>query len=334
MQPTISICIPNYNGASFIHDTISSIYTQNSLPDVEILIHDDASTDNSVELLHTSYPEISLLKSDSNVGFCISCNRLAAAARGEYILLLNNDATLMPDALSTLLSAARAGNSAIYSLPQYDMETGALLEKGFQLDLFMNPIMKQDASLPSAMLGGSLVFLKKSLWEELGGFPAYFGSMAEDMLLCCKARLAGHELCCVDKSGYLHWVGRTFAGGKVKNNSLYFSPIRRRLSERNKTYVMLICHPLPILILLLPLHLLLLLVEGCIMALIKKNFRLLSDIYLNVYKSIFENRSVLMRDRKTIQGKRVISTSMFFKPFSPLPHKLGLLLKYGIPKNL
>jgi GT2 family glycosyltransferase len=335
MSPTVSICIPNYNGATYIHETLASVFSQIGSHAVEILVHDDASTDGSAELIRNAYPQITVLETTSNAGFCISCNRLVAAAQGEYILLLNNDAQLMEDALTTLLASV-AGNAGpgIYSLPQYDMESRQLLEKGFQLDLFLNPIMKTNTTWPTAMVGGSLMFMKRSLWEELGGFPPYFESMAEDMLICCKARLAGYAVNCIDKSGYLHWVGRSFAGGKVKNNTLHFSPLRRRLSERNKTFVMIISYPLPALLLLMPLHVGFLLMEGIIIATLKGNFSIFRDIYLNAYTSVFSNWGALMADRRQVQRSRKISMGAFFRPFSLLPHKLSLLLKYGIPRNL
>ena len=75
---------------------------------VEILVHDDASRDGSVALLREKYPQVHVLASEQNVGFCVGNNRLVAAARGDYVLLLNNDAALAPDAVRRLLEAAQS----------------------------------------------------------------------------------------------------------------------------------------------------------------------------------------------------------------------------------
>gem|GEM_PF-3707662 len=74
--------------------------------EVEIIVHDDASTNASAAHIRTHHPDVRLIESAENVGFCIANNRMAAAARGRYLLLLNNDATLLPDALETLRAEA------------------------------------------------------------------------------------------------------------------------------------------------------------------------------------------------------------------------------------
>jgi len=106
--PVCSICIANYNGAALLDDCLQSVLAQQGNIASEIIVHDDASSDDSVKLLREKYPLVELLASRENVGFCVSNNRMAEQARGEFILLLNNDAALYPDALETLLAAARA----------------------------------------------------------------------------------------------------------------------------------------------------------------------------------------------------------------------------------
>jgi len=106
MSVTISVCIANYNGAAMLHDCIDSVLAQRVDAAVEIIVHDDASTDASLELLRTGYPQVRVLASEQNVGFCIANNRMAEVAAGDYLLLLNNDAALAPDALATLLASS------------------------------------------------------------------------------------------------------------------------------------------------------------------------------------------------------------------------------------
>jgi GT2 family glycosyltransferase len=98
-----SICIANYNGEHVLADCLDSLFSQRGAPPFEVIVHDDASTDGSLQLLRESYPQVAVIESHVNVGFCISNNRMVERANGEYILLLNNDAALMPDALATLL---------------------------------------------------------------------------------------------------------------------------------------------------------------------------------------------------------------------------------------
>lgn len=105
--PLISICIPHYNGIDLIDACIASVRKQTGGMVIEIIVHDDASTDGSAAHIRTHHPDARLIASSENVGFCVANNRMAEAASGEYLLLLNNDATLLPDALATLLQEAQ-----------------------------------------------------------------------------------------------------------------------------------------------------------------------------------------------------------------------------------
>src|SRR5690348_5922794 len=96
-KPICSVCIANYNGEKTLEACIESVLEQDTDLLIEIIVHDDASTDTSIELLRKKYPDVRFIVGEENVGFCISNNRMVDAAEGEYLLLLNNDATLYPD---------------------------------------------------------------------------------------------------------------------------------------------------------------------------------------------------------------------------------------------
>ncbi|MCK5685272.1 glycosyltransferase, partial [bacterium] len=130
-QPVCSVCIANFNGLDTIQDCINSVLEQKCSLSIEIIIHDDASTDNSVYFIKQHFPQVILIESKNNVGFCISNNRMADIAKGKYILLLNNDATLLPNALNILYEYAENQTKAgILGLPQYDMQTEKLIDIG------------------------------------------------------------------------------------------------------------------------------------------------------------------------------------------------------------
>ena len=139
-EPVCSICIANYNGAAVIGPCLESIYDQDFHLPLEIIIHDDASTDSSVDFIRHRFPDVTLIVSESNVGYCVSNNRMVSRARGRYILLLNNDAALHRDAIRTLYNhAERQPGPAILGLPQHDMQTGELIDRGSLFDPFPEP---------------------------------------------------------------------------------------------------------------------------------------------------------------------------------------------------
>lgn len=95
----ISVVIPNYNGIDLLPAIITPllkalIFTK--LP-YEIIVCDDSSTDNSVKYIHDNFPEILILKNETNLGFSPTINKGIAIAKYEYLFLLNNDVSVSED---------------------------------------------------------------------------------------------------------------------------------------------------------------------------------------------------------------------------------------------
>lgn len=332
--PLCSVCIANYNGLGLIEACIDSVLAQGWNERVEIIVHDDASTDGSAELIRQRYPTVKLLVGKENVGFCLANNRMARQASGQYLLLLNNDAELMAGALDTLLDAAeKSPQGAILGLPQYDAQSGELLDIGSLLDPFLNPVPNLDAARNDVgMVMGACLWLPKSLWDELGGFPEWFGSIGEDLYLCSAARLQGYAVRAIGASGYRHHVGKSFGGGKVTREQRLSTTSRRRaLSERNKTLVMLICYPSLWLLIFLPLHILLLVMEGLLLSLLKWDIAIWQSIYWKSLISLSKNFARAMQERQRINALHRITLRKWSRPFTWLPHKLRLLIRHGTP---
>ncbi|THF56186.1 glycosyltransferase family 2 protein [Pseudothauera rhizosphaerae] len=333
MPPVVSVCIAHFNSIDLIDACIESVRRQDCDFEVEIIVHDDASTDGSAHHLRTTHPDVHLIASTENVGFCVANNRMADAARGEFLLLLNNDAALHVDALVSLRAEAeRLSRPAVLTLPQFDAETGDLLDIGLQLDPFLNPVPNRDRLRNEVgTVHGACLWIPKALWYELGGFPEWFGSFAEDLYLCCRTRLAGHPVRALGVSGYRHYVGRSFGGGKAHAGQLATTVRRRALSERNKTFVMAIIYPAPVIYLIMPVHLMLLLFEGLLLAALLCQPALPSQIYLPVFGSLWDRRKLLCKERHIAVRERRATLRAFFSVFDPLPHKLRLLLRHGLP---
>lgn len=332
--PICSICIANYNGLAIIADCIESVLAQDCGFPIEIIVHDDASTDGSADLIRNRFPQVRLIESSENVGFCISNNRMAALASGEYLLLLNNDATLMPGALATLLQHANTiEKPAILTLPQYNAATGQLIDAGCLLDPFLNPVPNLNLNKKDVgMVIGACLWIPGQLWTDLGGFPEWFGSLAEDMYLCCLARLAGHPVQVIPESGYLHRVGYSFGGGKPNGGRLKLVFSRRCLSERNKSFVMIATYPILALTVIFPLHIVLLILEGTALAALKINMSIFLEVYCKSVSDLWRYQHKLLATRKHNQSRYKAGKAGFFKPFTCYPQKLLLLLRFGLPR--
>jgi len=333
-NPLCTVCIANYNGKTLLGACLDSVLSQDCESPVEVIVHDDASTDASITFLRAHYPQVKVLASERNVGFCVANNRMVAQARGEYVLLLNNDAALYPNALTTLLHTAREQTTpGILSLPQYDWETGTLVDRGCLLDPFYNPVPNRDHKHSEvAYVIGACLWIPRSLWNDLGGFPEWMESIAEDMYLCCLARLRGHPVRVPDSSGYRHRQGTSFGGNRKNQGKLRTTFRRRRLSERNKTAVMLICTPWPVLLVLLPLHTLLLLAEAVFLLVTGTDRNKLGAIYLSIPRWLWQHRAEIGERRRKLRQHAHVSTRTYFAQTRWFPHKLRMLLRHGKPE--
>lgn len=331
--PTISVCIANYNGEALLQDCLDSVLAQHADADVEVIVHDDASTDGSLPLLASRYPQVKVITSEENVGFCVANNRMAQAARGDYLLLLNNDAALDPGALEAFLAeSARLGSAAILTLEQRDWDSGALVDRGCLLDPFYNPVPNLDPCRADvAYVIGACLWIPRTLWNELGGFPEWFGSLAEDMYLCCAARLRGVPVRCAEGSAYRHRQGASFGGNRA-DGGLRTTYRRRALSERNKTATLFACTPGWTMWPLLAAHVALLFVEGAAMSALRRDARMWRDIYWPVLPGTPAAKAQWKQLRENAQATRRTKLRTWWRVFTWSPRKLSLLRRYGLPK--
>lgn len=332
--PDISVCIANYNGEDVLRDCLRSVYAQTGDFTVEVRLHDDASTDGSVALVRREFPNVQVIESRDNLGFCISNNRMAEAARGRYFLLLNNDARLRPGSLEALLREAHSATTpAVLGLPQYALHDGSLIDRGYEFDLFMNPIPVFTVGVHEvATATGACLWIPREVWNAVGGFPPWFESIAEDIFLCQAARLLGYPTRVLDAPGFDHWIGKNLGGGKVVDDKLKTTARRRALSERNKTAVMLLCYPVWALLVLLPVHALLLAVEAAFLWLSGSGRGKVGRIYGAILPGLWRQRIAIRALRRQLQAHKTTSALRFMRRFRCLPHKLRMLLRHGAPE--
>lgn len=331
-NPLVSICIANYNGEKIVNHCIESVIKQKTNVLFEVIVHDDASNDDSVNIIN-KYEGISLLVSNKNVGYCESNNKMASIARGEYILLLNNDAELLPDAIQSLAELSSLFPNDILTLPQYSFEDHSLLDTGMLLDIFCNPVpIQESASSVRAMAMGSCLWIPRSTWNASKGLPIWFKSMAEDMYICFFTQIMGNHVRCLSKSGYLHRVGYSFGGGKVINNGLSSTFKRRSLSERNKTFIMLIFYPKMLLSLIIPLHIISLMMECAVLCVHKRSTKPFREIYMKIATDTIQNKNNIIQERLLVKSVKSASFLSILPVFTIIPYKLKMLIKHGLPK--
>jgi len=332
--PDISVCIANYNGGDLVLDCLESVYAQEEGFRIEVLVHDDASTDDSLARIKDRFPRVRTIESTTNAGFCISNNRMAKRAVGRYLLLLNNDARLRPGSLQALFSAAEGDwRDCILGLPQCSMANGSIIDHGYRTDPFLNPIpITTPGTHEAGVATGACLWIPRQVWNETGGFPDWFESVAEDIFICLAARLLGHRVAVLDAPAFDHWIGKNLGGGKVDAGKLKSTVRRRTLSERNKTCVMLCCYPWWLLATILPLHAAALAAEAVFLLLTGMPPGKVGVIYREAFAGPWRNRSRIAALRAHLMNRRRAGSARLFAFTDWLPAKLAMLFRHGTPR--
>ena len=208
MEPKVSVVIPNYNGHDYLSDCVASLMKQD-VRRFEIIIVDDASTDNSMQEIMEQYPaegawpELKYIRHFQNRGFCASVNDGIAAARAEYVILLNNDTVADTGFVKSLWNAVWRSedifsvSSRMISLKDKDVldDCGDLycaLGWAFAPAKDKGTSKYRKRAEVFAACGGASIY-RKSILPELGGFDEAHFAYLEDMDLGYRAKLKGYR---------------------------------------------------------------------------------------------------------------------------------------------
>ncbi len=195
-----SIIIPNWNGAAHLPDCLQALRAQ-TWRDFEIILADNASTDDSARLVAHHYPEVHWLALDRNYGFTGACNAGLRAATGEVLILLNNDTAAHPHWLAEVLAAfqrhPQAGMVASKMLLFDRRDT--LHTAGDFVRLDGTPgnrgvWQKDEDQFPEGEVfsanGGSAAY-RRAMLDDVGLLDDDFFFSCEDVDLAWRAQLAG-----------------------------------------------------------------------------------------------------------------------------------------------
>jgi succinoglycan biosynthesis protein ExoO len=113
--PCVSVIMANYNGAAFLSSAIESVQNQ-TLGDLELIICDDASTDESVRIMERYAAldaRVQVIRNEANAGPSVSRNRALAASKGSWLAIMDSDDIMHPARLETLIANATRDNASI-----------------------------------------------------------------------------------------------------------------------------------------------------------------------------------------------------------------------------
>ena len=216
--PLITVLIPVHNHWAITLNALRSLVAMANDTRFEVIVADDASTD-ATQQLGRQLPWLRLWRSERNQGFLDTCNGAAALARGELLLLLNNDVLVCDHALDriagTFADHPEAGvvGAAMWSADGRPQEVGGIVWADGQVwNHGRNAPPEHGFALAYERqcdtVSGCALAIRRQLWAELEGFGArYRPAYAEDTDLCLRVRQAGRAVMVQPAARVLHLEG-------------------------------------------------------------------------------------------------------------------------------
>lgn len=219
---SVSVVIPNYNGQALLQSNLPYVFAMLRNED-EVVIVDDASTDNSVEWMKSEFdlklcvkvPEyqacrgcinlngkkinLKIVQNGVNLRFAMSCNRGVQLAQHPYIFLLNTDVRPTEDIVPKLLQHFE--DPHVFAVGCHEIEeheggiSGGKNRLWFSRGMFMHSRAKDFKTGETAWASGGSAMFDKEKWMELGGFDkAYYPAYWEDVDISYRARKRGWKV--------------------------------------------------------------------------------------------------------------------------------------------
>ncbi|MBK5219482.1 MAG: glycosyltransferase family 2 protein [Thermoleophilia bacterium] len=338
MRPSLSVLIVAWNSREELDRTLPVLLAELGEDD-ELIVVDNDSADDTIEVVRALAPAARLVRMGRNVGFAGGVNAGAAEARGDLLVILNPDAAPLPGFGAAIRRpwlegrgwaawqalVAEAGGTTINSAGNPLHFTGIVWAGGHG-----RPISEAPPAGEVTVLSGACLAIPRATWEEVGGFPAKFFLYHEDVDLSLRLRLAGGTLGIEPAAVVAH----DYEFGAREH--------KWRWLERNRLAFLVRAYPAPLLLLLAP-------------ALIATELALLVVAGSGGWgrQKLAANAEVLrwlprlLLERRRIQRRRVVSSAEFAawlsadldSPFIPpiarsLPVRLVLRSYLGVVRLL
>jgi hypothetical protein len=236
----ISIVILNYNGRKHLERFLPSVVQYSILPETEIVVADNGSTDDSINFLQTRYPQIRLILLDKNYGFAGGYNKALQQVEAEYFVLLNSDVEVTENWLDPLVKEmdarpeVAACQPKILALKQRSFFEHAGACGGF-IDRLGYPFCRgrlfsslekdnhqYDTIIDIFWATGACLFIRSGDFVQSGGFDESFFAHMEEIDLCWRLKSRGRKIICVPQSAVFHLGGGSMSPKNARKTYLNF----------------------------------------------------------------------------------------------------------------
>lgn len=312
----VSVIIPVYNGESHLEELIESLKNQ-TYKEIEIILVDNNSTDNSKKILEKFCEENSsfkILSNNKNEGYCGGCNKGIENAHGEFLLFLSQDRIMNNDWIEKT-SAEMKKNEKIGCIVGTVIREGASSpEYGHSYDVYGAVLINGIHNESNLFFGGGTVLIRKRILDKIGGFDSEFFIYQEDVDICWRIRLSGYQIKIVEKA-----ICKNNGGGisdtfydsdkyRIKFDSeLVNMPLYKfYYSQKNRIRTMLKNYSTKNVWKRIPITIGIIVLRGIFMSIKNKNI----SYFLAVFRGFFWNISHInntLKVRRIIQKNRIIN---------------------------
>jgi len=261
----VSVIIVSWNVRELLKQCLRSVNSEESTLNsslstvhrsllTEVIVVDNASSDGTVQMLRDEFPDTRVIVNSQNLGFTRANNQALAIARGRYLFLLNPDTELAPNALSAMTAYADAhprvgiiGPKLFYgdgSLQSSRRRFPTLATAFLESTIFQQWFPRNRALTRYFMLDtsddetqdvdwvtGSAMFVRREMYEQVGGFDEQFFMYSEELDWCYRAKQAGWQIMYLPTAQVTHYEGKS-SEQIVVQRDIYFHSSKIRFFRK------------------------------------------------------------------------------------------------------
>lgn len=309
-NPLISIIVLNCNGASWLPKCFETILAQTIIAQIETVLVDNNSSDKSIAVTQewfAKFPAATIVRNSENLGFCEGNNSGARAARGRWLLFLNNDTWMEPDCMERLVAGtekigAAASTPLVLNYPDNSFQDFGFF--GFDFFGLASGSTAATGTREIFIAGGCSYFIRSDVFNQVGMFDSEYFIYSDDSDLSWRVWIAGYKVAGIFESRLHH---RGAAGvnpsGGITTVEFRTTDNKRFLTNRNSVLTLLKNGQHILLLPILPL-VALLFVESLVGALMLRRWSFVKASFWNALGDCWRLRHHVSRERKKISAFR------------------------------
>jgi len=224
--PKVAVVILNWNGKHHLEQFLPSV-TRSAYPNLEIIVGDNASSDDSISFLKSHYPAVRIIRNKENYGFAGGYNAVLTQVEADYFVLLNSDVEVTENWLGPVISTMEADPTIAAAQPkllsfqnrtffEYAGAAGGFLDvlgypfcRGRIFDTVEEDKGQYNDTIEVFWATGAALFIRSSCWKEIGGLDSDFFAHMEEIDLCWRLKRHGYRIMYCGESTVYHLGGGT-----------------------------------------------------------------------------------------------------------------------------